>query len=200
MRQQGQEAWRPTLLNLDQSKVFSFLECDIVIVGSGCGGGLMAAELSKAGYRVILCEKAAYSHPSDYIMNEREGLFNTYEQRAAFQSEDGAMQVLAGSCWGGGSAVNWYHSLHLTFLMIIIRSASFQPPAHLREEWKKEYGVDFVTTPQFQTGVETIWKRQGYFFDFPQFTEYKMYIVLILVESSTMCPTKYYWTGVQNSD
>ena len=103
------DLWRPILLDPTNDLV-DFVECDIVVVGSGCGGGLMAAELSKAGYHVVLCEKADFTHNSDYVYIEREAMLKMYERGGALQSENGSITVLAASAWGGGSAINWYTS------------------------------------------------------------------------------------------
>jgi choline dehydrogenase-like flavoprotein len=136
--------WRPKFV--DTSNVSS-LEYDIVIVGSGCGGGLMACELSKEGYKVLLCEKAPYLHNSEYKYGERDGFSEVLERKGAFQSENGSITVMAGNAWGGGSAVNW--------------SASFKPPQALLEEWKKVYGLGHLVEPEFQKGVDYIWSIVG---------------------------------------
>lgn len=83
------------------------LKCDIVVVGSGCGGSVVAKELSEAGYDVILVDKGEYYMPSNRFEHEKDGMLALYESSCALYSEDLSMQVLAGSTFGGGSVVNW---------------------------------------------------------------------------------------------
>ncbi|CAB4321775.1 unnamed protein product [Prunus armeniaca] len=64
------------------------IQCDVVIVGSGCGGGVAAAVLAQG--------------PS---MNE------LYESGGIMSSVDGMIMILAGSTVGGGSAINWSASI-----------------------------------------------------------------------------------------
>jgi choline dehydrogenase-like flavoprotein len=83
------------------------LECDVVIVGSGAGGGVVAAELAKSGLDVIVVDKAIYTHPSDYSLGELDSIQSLFEQKGTLQTEDGSMRILAGSVWGGGTTINW---------------------------------------------------------------------------------------------
>jgi 2-polyprenyl-3-methyl-5-hydroxy-6-metoxy-1,4-benzoquinol methylase len=49
------------------------IETDVVVVGSGCGGGVVAKNLSEAGYNVIVVDKG-YHWPADHFpMVETEG-------------------------------------------------------------------------------------------------------------------------------
>lgn len=57
------------------------LTYDVVIVGSGAGGGVMAAELSKAGKRVLVIEKGHYYHQSELSLTQADGFYNLYESR-----------------------------------------------------------------------------------------------------------------------
>ncbi|KAJ3270554.1 hypothetical protein HDV01_007704 [Terramyces sp. JEL0728] len=90
----AKEIWRPNVQEL---------EYDVVIVGSGAGGGVMASELSKIGHKVILLEKGSYRHPSELNLIEYNSLTGFYEREAGYYSEDGGLFVLAGSTWGGDS-------------------------------------------------------------------------------------------------
>lgn len=52
---------------------------DVVIVGSGAGGGVMAAELSKAGKRVLVIEKGHHYPQSELTLVQADGFTNLYE-------------------------------------------------------------------------------------------------------------------------
>jgi hypothetical protein len=52
---------------------------DVVIVGSGAGGGVMAAELSKAGKRVLVIEKGHHYQQNELTLVQCDGFTNLYE-------------------------------------------------------------------------------------------------------------------------
>lgn len=54
------------------------IETDVVIVGSGCGGAVAARNLSEAGHRVIVVEKAHHWTPDHYPMREQHGWNNLF--------------------------------------------------------------------------------------------------------------------------
>lgn len=54
------------------------LTCDVVIVGSGAGGGTAAAVLAEAGLDVIVLERGNYYDDRDFGTGELEGLLNLY--------------------------------------------------------------------------------------------------------------------------
>ncbi|KAJ2996551.1 hypothetical protein HDV02_006384 [Globomyces sp. JEL0801] len=146
-RVEAHQVWKPEFINLDNATDDVEIHCDVVVVGSGAGGGVMAAELSEAGYKVILVEKSSYVHPSDFSSNEFEALSNNMERKCGLYSEDGSIFLLAGVAWGGGTAVNW--------------SACLEPPQSLREEWAIQYGLEHFVTKDFQNSVDIISKRIG---------------------------------------
>ncbi|KAI8609968.1 hypothetical protein BC830DRAFT_1085105, partial [Chytriomyces sp. MP71] len=65
------------------------LEYDVVVVGSGCGGGVVAGELAKAGHRVLVIEKGTHRRQTDLTNNEMESMFNSFEMNGLLQSDGG---------------------------------------------------------------------------------------------------------------
>eukprot|EP00002_Diphylleia_rotans_P026367 TRINITY_DN524_c0_g6_i1.p1 TRINITY_DN524_c0_g6~~TRINITY_DN524_c0_g6_i1.p1 ORF type:complete len:685 (-),score=166.82 TRINITY_DN524_c0_g6_i1:297-2351(-) len=123
------------------------LSYDVVIVGSGCGGGVVASELAQAGYRVLVLEKSTYVKKEDMSLKEYESLSNMFENGGLLSTEESSVAVLAGSTFGGGSTINW--------------SASLRTPKHVTDEWAKTYKCPYFATPQFQDSIEFVQKRMG---------------------------------------
>jgi choline dehydrogenase-like flavoprotein len=48
---------------------------DFVIVGSGAAGGIVARELSRAGFRVVVLEQGPYRRSSDFLPHDEYGVF-----------------------------------------------------------------------------------------------------------------------------
>jgi choline dehydrogenase-like flavoprotein len=121
------------------------LTCDVVIVGSGAGGGVMAGELTEAGYDVIVVEKGDYYHDSDFHGRELESQEKLFEKFGCLTTSDKGMVVLAGSVLGGGTTINW--------------SASFPTPEDVREEWARDYGFTGANSQAFSQSLDAVMKR-----------------------------------------
>lgn len=114
----------------DDDKVDN-ITIDAVVVGSGCGGGVVAFELVNAGFNVLVLEKGGFFQTEDFARwRESEAFPHTFEKGGLCTTADGNIAILAGSCVGGGSTVNW--------------SASFKTPRHVLEEWQS------MGLPQFE--------------------------------------------------
>lgn len=116
------------------------LECDVVVVGSGAGGGMAAAELSEAGHDVIVLESGGYLTTSDFTQREVQMLQRLYLDGGTLTTADRGVMVLAGSCLGGGTTVNYTTSLRL--------------PDVVREEWVRVSGLDFFARDEFTRSLE----------------------------------------------
>ncbi len=120
------------------------LTTDVVIVGSGAGGGVLAAELSAVGLDVIVLEKGGYYAEPDFDGYEVRSQARMFEKGGFMVSEDLSMMILAGSTLGGGTTVNW--------------SAALRTPEHVLEGWARDYGVDF-TDGTFQSALDAVSAR-----------------------------------------
>lgn len=104
------------------------IEADVVVVGSGSGGGMIASELAKAGLRVVVLEKGGYFRAAEFKKwRECEAMLHSFEKGGLCTSSSGSVLVLAGACVGGGSTINW--------------SASFRTPQCVQEDWVHKRGL-----------------------------------------------------------
>ncbi|KAH6682008.1 long chain fatty alcohol oxidase-like protein [Halenospora varia] len=123
------------------------VETDVVIVGSGCGGGVCAKNLAEAGNRVLVVEKSYHFTPAHFPMSEQVGLNNLFENGGTLTSDDGSISVSAGSTWGGGGTINW--------------SASLQTQNFVRKEWAQDKNLPFFETAEYQSCLDRVCHRMG---------------------------------------
>ncbi|MEO7000295.1 MAG: GMC family oxidoreductase N-terminal domain-containing protein [Ktedonobacterales bacterium] len=123
------------------------LNADAVIVGSGAGAGVVAAQLTAAGKDVIILEKGGYYSEADFTGSEAEMTPQLYLRRGMLSTSDLGMIVLAGSCLGGGTVVNW--------------STSLRTPPDVLEEWERDYGLSNATSAEYQEGFDYAERRLG---------------------------------------
>ncbi len=106
------------------------LECDVVIVGSGAGGGTTAEILTQAGLTVIIVEEGILKTSDQFTMNEREAYRDLYQEGLARGTKDGAIGVIQGRSVGGSTTVNW--------------TSSFRTPDNTLNHWAERFGVKGV--------------------------------------------------------
>ncbi|RHZ52394.1 hypothetical protein Glove_461g66 [Diversispora epigaea] len=124
------------------------LKFDIVIVGSGAGGSVMAARLARmTGNSVLVIEKGHHYSQNELGLNQQDGYQKLYERGGEILSEVGGLAVLAGSNFGGGTTVG--------------RSTAVEPPYHLREEWAKKFGLPYFLEEEFNDSMKAIKNRLG---------------------------------------
>ena len=104
-------------------------ETDIVIIGSGAGGGIAAEQLTQAGFKVLLLEEGAFYTREDFLMEERWAYPNLYQEGAARKTRDQAIGILQGRTVGGSTTVNW--------------TTSIRTPQPTLDYWQREFGLDF---------------------------------------------------------
>ncbi|HXW77114.1 MAG TPA: GMC family oxidoreductase N-terminal domain-containing protein, partial [Candidatus Eremiobacteraceae bacterium] len=89
------------------------IDCDAVVIGSGAGGGVAAALLAARGQRVVVLELGPATDPSKFTQREADAFGAFYLDAGLTATDDLAISILAGSCVGGGTTVNWCTALRL---------------------------------------------------------------------------------------
>jgi long-chain-alcohol oxidase len=123
------------------------LECDVCVVGSGAGGGTAAGVLASAGLDVVVMEVGGYFSEEDFDGAELSGYGRLYLNGGGVATDDQSIGLLAGSCLGGGTTVNY--------------TWCFRPPEHVREEWRDRFGLGDWAGKEFDDSLDAVWERIG---------------------------------------
>ena len=121
------------------------LECDVVIVGSGAGGGTAAGVLAAAGLDVVVVEAGGYLSEEDFDGAELDGYVRLYLGGGGVPTPDQSIGLLAGQCLGGGTTVNY--------------TWCFRPPEHVRDDWTKRFGLSEWAGEDFDRSLDAVWDR-----------------------------------------
>ena len=121
------------------------LDCDVVVVGSGAGGGTAAGVLAAAGLDVVVVEAGGYYSEEDFDGAELPGYARLYLNGGGVATDDQSIGLLAGSCLGGGTVVNY--------------TWCFRPPDFVREDWKQRFGLSDWAGQDFDDSLDAVWER-----------------------------------------
>ncbi|MCH7682179.1 MAG: GMC family oxidoreductase N-terminal domain-containing protein [Gemmatimonadetes bacterium] len=103
-------------------------DCDVLIIGAGAAGGVLAATLSEqSSLDIVLVEKGGYFGAE--FFNQRElDMRVLYAKRNERSTADGAIVVRGGECVGGGTTVNYALCLN--------------PVRRVWDGWKRDVGLE----------------------------------------------------------
>jgi long-chain-alcohol oxidase len=123
------------------------LDCDVVVVGSGAGGGTAAGVLAKAGLDVVVVEAGGYFSEEEFDGAELDGYARLYLGGGGVPTPDQSIGLLAGFCLGGGTTVNY--------------TWCFRPPDHVLDDWQDRFGLDDWAGRDFDDSLDAVWERIG---------------------------------------
>jgi choline dehydrogenase-like flavoprotein len=121
------------------------LDADVCIVGSGAGGGVIAAKLAMQGHRVVVLEMGNQYNSSDFHQLEIWSYQNLWYRGGATLTANGTVNLLSGSTLGGGTEINWMNCI--------------RTPDLIRADWVKRFGLEGVDSPQYDRYMDTVEER-----------------------------------------
>lgn len=102
-------------------------DCDVLVIGSGCGGATLANALAERGRDVIILEQGGYYTKEDFDQREVNMLAKIDGGRGLDTSDDAAVSLTYGNNVGGASVHYWADSYRL--------------PADRHTEWEERFGL-----------------------------------------------------------
>jgi long-chain-alcohol oxidase len=121
------------------------LHADAVVVGSGAGGGVVAGLLAEAGRSVVVLDKGPNPGRRDLTQIEGDMLGALYLDGGLLMTQSGSMPILAGSCLGGGTVINY--------------TTSFALPERTRAQWDALSGLSLFAGPAFEAATARVSTR-----------------------------------------
>src|SRR3954454_7222612 len=123
------------------------IDADVVVVGSGSGGSVIAGTLAGQGQKVIVLEASGYFTEQDFNQLELPAYQEMYWRGGPTPTADGNVSLQAGTALGGGTVINWTNCLR-TYPWV-------------REQWAREHGLEGVDGPEYERHLDTVLDRIG---------------------------------------
>ncbi|HEY1691240.1 MAG TPA: GMC family oxidoreductase [Polyangiaceae bacterium] len=120
------------------------LECDVVVVGTGAGGGVVGRELADRGFAVVYVEEGEH-HRRDSFDGRAISAHQRF-YRGAISVGNAPMPIFMGRLVGGSTAING--------------GTSFRTPGWVLDEWCEALGSDALSpaamAPYFEKVEQTL--------------------------------------------
>jgi len=124
--------------------------CDVVVIGSGAGGAVVAATLAEAGRRVIVVEEGAYYRQEDYQRFAPTEAVRRIFREAGMLMAFGVGQtpmiaITLGRAVGGSS--------------LLTGGVCFRVPSGVHEHWQRNLGLEDMTERAYEDAYREVERR-----------------------------------------
>ncbi|CAO3601024.1 unnamed protein product [Absidia cylindrospora] len=135
------------MLTLYEAQVLQAITFDVIVVGSGAGAGVIAAQVASVGESVLIIEKGKYYSPDELdATSELDTMTKMYDGHGIQYNKTGSVGIMAGSTLGGGTSVD--------------HSVALDPPQSMLDEWAEMSG-DLFDPTLFKRDLATVKARIG---------------------------------------
>ncbi len=121
------------------------LECDVVVVGTGAGGAVVARELAERGHAVVLVEEGEHHRRDDFDGSSVRAHQRFY--RATASVGNVVMPIFAGRMVGGSTAIN--------------TGTCFRTPPWVLERWCSDLATDDLSPGALRRHFERLETRMS---------------------------------------
>ena len=120
---------------------------DVVVVGTGAGGGTLAAYLAERGWDVVMVERGGFFRAEDFSQREEEAMAAFNGRMGLDATVDNAMFLNYAEAVGGCTVHYW--------------GDSFRTPEDRLELWRKRRGLEWMTSEELGPHWDAIERELG---------------------------------------
>lgn len=120
---------------------------DVVIVGTGAGGGTLGAYLAERGWNVVMVERGGFFRAEDFSQREEEAMADFNGRRGLDSTVDNAIFLNYAQAVGGCTVHYW--------------GDSFRTPPDRLDRWRTEHGIDWMTEAELDPHFAAIESELG---------------------------------------
>lgn len=121
--------WQKQVIRGDDWDDDDEIECDVVVVGTGAGGGVVGAELAERGYAVLFLEEGEFHRRDAFTGSLLNAHKRFYRGGASIVSlGNNVMPIFMGRLVGGSTAIN--------------TGTCFRTPPWILDDWCERHGSD----------------------------------------------------------
>ncbi len=120
---------------------------DVVVVGTGAGGGTLAAYLAERGWDVVMVERGGFHTAESFTQDERGAMAEFNGRGGADSTVDNAVLFSYAETVGGTTVHYWGDSI--------------RTPDDRLERWRTEHGLEWATPGALRPHFEAVERELG---------------------------------------